>query len=218
MSLKRFLWIIASGITGTLLSIGVFFILILLISGWGPALPYLGIGRTIEKWEQTWTIQGIYTASIAVGVIGFLLGVVASWRHLWMIQKCFAPTIAFSIPMILIGWLLHIYASHVEVPQNLKLADCSKETIIHLKVPKGRYYRLVIAPPSGATNIFSGYINISDETMFTNISIGPNLLEQPCDFFHAQSNYNIKITFDQSPPASTLLELHWLQTQRDRAE
>lgn len=210
----------AGGVTGALLSAGIVLILMILISGYGPALPYFRIGNIIEKYKQTWTLENVYSTVAVAGIIGFLIGTVVGWKHSPLIQKWFGPTVSLGIPVILFGWFLHVYASYVEVPQNLKLADCSNSTTkIHLKIPKGRYYRIVLALPSGSTNIFSGRINISDEiSTITNLSIGSSQTEQQCNFLHAQSNYDLEITFDHSPPPSTSIELHWLQTQRDKAK
>jgi hypothetical protein len=219
-TLKRFFWMFAGGITGGLLSAGIVLVLMLLISGYGPALPHFGIGKIITEYIQVWTLEKVYQALVIAGIVGFPIGTIAGWKHSQAVQKWFGPVASFGILAILFGRFLYVYASHVEVPQKLKLADCSTSTTkIHLKIPKGRYYLIVLALPSGSTNVFSGHINISDEmSAITNLSIGSSQTEQPCNFLHAQSNYDLEITFDQLPPPSTSIELHWLQTQRDKAE
>ena len=203
------------GIVGAVTLVCVSVILILLVSGAGASLPF--IGHVIETWTRQWTLEGIYTVFITASFMGFILGAFFSKKHLQVVQKWFSSALILGIAMTFCLWLFYGYASHVEFPRNLKLADCTNTTTIHLKVPKGRYYRLVLTMPSGSTNVFSGRINISDGvSTVTNLSIGFNQMEQQCNFFHAQSNYDINITFDQPPPPSTSIWLHWLQAYKDR--
>ncbi|MGA2868519.1 MAG: hypothetical protein ABSF34_05095, partial [Verrucomicrobiota bacterium] len=170
--------------------------------------------------SQEGILEKVYLALAIAGVVGFPVGTFVGWKHSQAVQKWFGPVAGFGILAILFGWFLYVYASHVEVPQKLKLVDCSTSTTkIHLKIPKGHYYRIVLVLPSGSTNVFSGRINISDEiSAITNISIGSSQIEQQCNFLHEQSNYDLEINFDQLPPPSTSIELHWLQTQQDKAE
>jgi hypothetical protein len=215
---KKAGWIVAGGITGALLLIGVSLVLILLVGGDGPALPYFGVGHIIEKWKQTWTSEGICIFFAVSGVIGFAVGAVVGWRNLQIIKKWFAPTLTFAIPIILLLWMLNNYAGHVTFPREMKLTDCTNKIIsVQLTVPKGRNYRLVLAAPSSSTNIVSGYVSIlNGVNAVTNFPIGSNKAENQCDFFRAGVSYNIEITFDQPPPSVTSIWLHWLQAYRDR--
>jgi hypothetical protein len=216
--LKKAGWIVAGGITGALLLVGASLVLILLVGGDGPALPYFGVGHIIEKWKQTWTSEGICIFFFAVGIVGFALGGVMGWRHSQIVKKWFAPTLTFAIPIILFLWMLNNYASHVTIPREMKLTDCTSNNVfVQFIVPKGKNYRLALAAPSSSTNIISGRVSILNGTIaVTNFPIGSNKAENQCDFFRAGVSYNVEITFDQPPPSSTAIWLHWLQAYRDR--
>jgi hypothetical protein len=215
--LKEFACIIKGGVTGTLLLVVSGLVLALLISGSGPALPYFGIGHIIESWKKTWTNEGIYTVFVAVGVIGFLLGAIAGWRRSQIIQKWFAPSVVFTIPVMLCLWLLNYYASYIETPHSIKLIDCTNSTVkVQFKAPKGRFYRLALAISPGSTNTFSGRVYILRGTsIVTNFIISSVEDETQCGLLHAQTNYDMEITFDRLPPPSTSVWLRWLQTSKD---
>lgn len=214
---KKFAWIIAGSIVGAVALTSSSIILVLLISGTCVALPFFG--SVIETWTKQWTLEGIYSVFIIAGCVGLVFGAFLGKRHLQTIQKWFSSALILGIPMIFCLWLFYGCASHVAIPREIKLTDCTNNTVlVQLTVPKGRNYRLVLTAPSGSTNIVSGRVIISSgATAITNFSIGSNTGEQQCDFFHAESRYNVEIKFDQTP-SSTSIWLRWLQAYKDRSK
>jgi hypothetical protein len=215
---KELGWIIAGGITGAVVLIGVGVVLFLLISGIGVTIPYFGIGYLTEKWTNKWFLEGIYTAFVAMGCVGVIIGgLIAKWRP-QIIQKWFTATIIWGIPMIFCLWLLYDVARHIEIPRKLKLSDCTNSTTkIHLKTPKGNYYRLVLAIPSDSTNTFTGHVYVFErEFSVTNFSIGSDKTAELCNYLRSQKDYDLEIAFNQSPPPSTSIWLHWAQAYKDR--
>ena len=139
---KKLFEVAASGLAGAVLIICASLCVIILVGDGGPALPYFGIGHVIEKWRQSWTEDGIYTFLILVGFVGFPLGVIIGLRYPETTRKWNMLAALLAVPLFFIGGLIYAYSSHVEFPRKLKLADCSKATIVHFETPKGHYYRL----------------------------------------------------------------------------
>lgn len=205
---KAFL-VIKSGILGALALTGI--CIILFIVGFavrGSFVSYL-YSKTLAKCS----LESLF---IATSGIGFILGLVMR-RRFPKIQRGITPLAGAAIPLIAGAWLLYTYASYSEIVRSAKLADCTNTTAIHLKVPKGHYYRFILVVPSGSTNAFSGRMNISDgELTVTNFYIGFDQTEQQGNFLQAETNYNINISFDRPPPPSTSIWLYWREGYRDR--
>jgi hypothetical protein len=131
------------------------------------------------------------------------------------------------------------------IPHSIKLVDCTNSILkVHLKVPKGRGYNLVLGMPGSEMAEkfpykFSGRIQIiEDKSSIIDFPIGSELI-QSCNwlngesgfiltgfrntncpalsqFIHPQKDYDIEIDFDQSPPPSTSIWLFWLQAYKDK--
>jgi len=188
---------------------------LLLVGAIAEGYPF--IGQIVGRWTRKWTLQESYAALAVVSFIGFIFGALVSVRHPHVVQTWFSSAFVLGILMMFFLWLLNSFASHVEIPQNMKLADCTVVTMIHLQVPKGQYFNLVLVAPPRSTNAFAGQVHVSEGgSIVTNFSIGSNQTEQQCSFFHAESNYEIQIVFDSLPPPSTSVWLHWLQAYKDR--
>src|SRR5436309_335725 len=85
------------------------------------------------------------------------------------------------IPVVIVGLVgawLYSCAQHVEIPRQMRLADCTNSTLrFHVRVPKGAGFHLVLATPENLcmtlnpTNRpsypFSGRIRISDASTST---------------------------------------------------
>ena len=214
--LKELAWVTAGGVTVAIAFIGISVIFVLFVSGAGVALPYFG--HIVEKWAGRWSLEGVYTAFIAAGCAGFVFGTFAGLRHVNIIRKWFSAAIIGGIPMILGLWLVYACANGVQRPREIKLADCTNSiTRIHLKVPKGHFYRLAFTTSPSSTNIFSARFNIFEEAItVTNFSMSSEQTESQCDFLRAQTDYDIEIRFDPTPPSSTAVWLRWLQSYKDR--
>jgi hypothetical protein len=207
--LKEFFVIIKSGITGALALIGICIILFIIGFAFrGQHVSYL-YQKTFARCSFEWLF-------ITTGGIGFILGLVMRQRFP-IIQRGIVLLACAAIPLIAGAWLLYTFASYSEIVRSMKLADCTNTMTIHLKVPRGHYYRFMLAVPPGSTNAFSGRLNISDgESTVTNFYIGFDQSEQQGDFLQAETNYDIKISFDQPPPPSTSIWLYWREGYRDR--
>ena len=218
MNNNRFKEIIWGGMTGVLLFSGIYAGLIIATSYIGNLLP--ASGPSIQKFFglNNWTFAGIHTAFIIVASVGVIVGAMAGWRCPKLSQKWFAPASMIGIPAILFGWFLYTYASHVETPRSMKFIECTNRTIkVALKVPKGRHHYLVFVMPPDSTNIILGRVSISNGmSTITNFPIGSAQAKVRCDFLRAQTNCDIEITFEQQPPPSTSIWLHWLQAYKDR--
>lgn len=147
-----------------------------------------------------------------------------------------------SLLLTLLAWWLYVVAAHTTVPRSMKLVDCTNSTLkVHLKVPKGHDYSLVLATPGvGITEElpykFSGRVQISDGSLtMIEIPIGSDF-SVPCNwlpdstgfiltrgtncidlsrFIRPQIDYSIEVLFDLPPPPSTAIWLHWLQAAKD---
>ncbi|MGH7977044.1 MAG: hypothetical protein ACREDS_01810 [Limisphaerales bacterium] len=195
---------------------------------------YIGFNNLIDDLEF---IDGLYnnpgTYVLTDHIIGFLLGAIAGWRHLQIIQNWFVPIASFGVIGVLFAWFLHTYASYVEVPQKIKLADCTNSvTNIHFKVPKGHDYFIQMDVPGmqqmpNGTVIssykFSGNIHISDGTAmvtdfpissekawsissgFVITGISPQNTNAPSlnQLIQAQKVYDLKIELNPPPPPSS---------------
>ncbi len=209
-------WIIAGGVTNAVALIGVSVVLVLLISGAGAELPF--VGNIITEWTKQWTLEGVFTVFFASGIVGFILGILFGKKYFHLTRKWFSAAIIGGIPMIVCLWLFFTYAGGVQIPHEIKLADCTNSTIkVHLRVPKGSYYRVILAVPSSSTNTFSGHVNISDGvSVVTNFPVSSDATGKNCDFIHAQRDYDFEFTFDQLPPPLTSVWLRWEQAYKDR--
>jgi hypothetical protein len=152
-------------------------------------------------------------------------------------KKQIILAIVIGISVMLVTWLFYGYASHVEIPQKIKLTDCTTNNTvkIDLHVPKGNNYYLLVDTPtaysfSGRVRILEGVTSIED-TSFKGLQVFwglPNVAYVLTDFRNATNNtawnqivksqkdYNIQIVFDQPPPPATSVWLYWLQTHKDR--
>jgi hypothetical protein len=217
--MRKLFLLVGGGYIGLILSVAFSATLILLVGGGGPALPYFGIGHVIVRWRQTWTIADSCAVFIVAAFIGVLLGVIIARRYPHVVAKLCGLSVFLGIPLALCGWFLYSFGAHVETPKRLKLADCTKVTTIHLKIPKGRYYQIAFTLPTNATNGFSGHLIVSnDTTVITNVPISSYQPDLACGFFLAESNYVVEIDLDQTPPVSTSVWLHWLQSYKDNGQ
>ncbi len=144
--------------------------------------------------------------------------------------------------LTLLAWWLYVVAAHTTVPHSIKLADCTNSTLkVHLKVPKGNSYSLVLAAPGSEVMgkfpyKFEGRVQISDGTLtIIEFPIGSDFLV-PCNWLpntagfilthgtncidlsrviRPQIDYSIEFFFDVPPPSSTAIWLHWLQTVKN---
>jgi len=123
----------------------------------------------------------------------------------------------------------------------MKIIDCTnKVTKVRFKFPKGRGCDLMLATASSPTNAFSGHIRITSGTIavidfpiraeqrpwlqrygvpisFILTGDSMNTNSPPLyQFVQAQKDYDIEIVFDQPPPPSTSIWLHWQQAYKDR--
>ncbi|MGH7953130.1 MAG: hypothetical protein ACREFE_14610 [Limisphaerales bacterium] len=223
---KKFVRIIAGGVTGAFLLTGISAILTYVVIVLMANVPWMGKIFFIKEW----TLEGNYAVIIAAGIAGFIAGSIKSNSSI--IQTWRFAAFVFLIPMVLGLWLFYGYASHVEIPQKIKITDCSNRVVrTHFKFPKGRNYHLIIATASSPTNAFSGEVHITcgtldvvdfpiqpEQVTWLNIMpfefnlTGPALYQ----FIHPQTNYEIQMDFDQPPPPSTSLWLYWLQAYKDR--
>jgi hypothetical protein len=206
---KELFSIIKSGVTGALALTGICIILFII----GFAFRGQFISYLYQKTFARCSFDGLL---IATSGIGFILGLVMR-RRFPIIQRGIVLLACAAIPLIAGAWLLYTFASYSEVVRNMKLADCTSTTTIHLKVPRGHHYYFMLAVPSGSTNAFAGHMNILDgESAVTNFYIGSDQTEQQGDFLYAETNYDIKISFDQPPPPSTSIWLYWREGYKDR--
>lgn len=214
--LKEVAWIIAGGITGAVALIGISVVLVVAVGVIVPIVPY--VGHIIERWAQKWTLEEVYTIFAATGSTGFILGAYAGKRYSHIIRKWFSAAVIGGIPMIFCLWLLYGYASHVEIPRVIKLADCTNSIVkVHLKTPNGRYFNIEVTAPSNSPDTLLGNIHISDGASTSiDFPIGSDHVKDQFNFFHAQRDYDLEITFDRPPPSSTSVCLHWLQAYTDR--
>ena len=213
--LKKCVWIGVAGITGSFVS-GLIAIALLFIVGIGGAIIAAFV-PFVNHIMSKWTLDGIYLTIIGAYCVGFVFGCSAARRHLQVIQKWFAPIFVLGIFMTFGLWLAYNYANHVGFIRKEKLADCTNVMTFHLKVPRGHDYRFILAVPSGSTNQFSGRMDISDgASIVTNVNVGFSQTEQQGNFLHAETNYDIRISFNQSPPPSSSIWLYWREGYRDR--
>ncbi|MGH7953129.1 MAG: hypothetical protein ACREFE_14605 [Limisphaerales bacterium] len=209
---NKFVRIIAGGVTGAFLLCGISVILVIVVGEIIPIAPWIGYIFFVPLW----TLERVYSVFIIAGIAGFILGLIK--RNSPIIQKCSAPALILGIPLIFGLWIFYGVASHVETPRQIKLTDITNSIVtVHFKVPKGRNYHLELSIPSGSTNAFSGSVSIlNGASTITNFPIGSAQADVQCNFFHAQTNYNMEIRFNQQPPPSTSLWLDWLQAYKDR--
>jgi len=207
---------ILGGATGAVLTI-CFTLLFVLVTGClGTALPYFGFGGALTKWERTWSEERVFGVITALGVAGFVLGIVFASQFPNRIRKWSGLAALLSVPVICLGSCIFVYSRNVEFPRSVKLAACSRVTSIQFTVPKGRYYRLILSGATPYSNTLSGHINIaSGQTAITNFTVVFDQTGLLCTFFKAQSNYNLEIQFDQPPPPSSSIWLNWLQPYKD---
>jgi hypothetical protein len=160
-------------------------------------------------------------------------------------RKWLSPIITSGILAILFLWVLYQVGIHTEIPHQMKLVDCTNSTLkVHLKVPKGSTYSLVLSTPGVGMEVhspykFAGRVHISDGTHATiEFPIGSDFSES-CNwipdstgfiltrgtncpdlsrFVHPQVDYDIEIVFGEPPPSSTSIWLCWLQTPRDKGK
>ena len=231
---------VAGGITGTFLLLGICVASVFVTDVSGALVPY--VGHIYSKW----TLDGIYAVYIAAGSVGFVVGCLIAKRHSHIIRQWYPLAIVLGIPMILCLWVAYEVATHFVSPRNMKLADYTNNTIkVNLKVPKGHGYYLELATPevrrmpngtSISSYIFSGHVRISsgaasiadfpissDRALLTSsgfILTGwgvQNTNSPPLSrFIRSQADYDIEITFDPPPPPSSSVWLHWQQAAKDR--
>jgi hypothetical protein len=205
---------IASGLTTAVAFIAITGILIVSIGFLGSRIPWMG-GRI-----QSWILNAPTNSEIliALGTLGFALGMLFDKFFPGNTRKHFVHGILFGTPVILVLWFMNDYISHIPAINSRKLIDCSKNDItLHLKVPKGKYFRLDLKAPPDLANDVKAQINIlSGTTTVTNFQIGSKRSEVQCPFFLAESNYEIEVFFDGNIPSGTSLWLRWLQTSKER--
>jgi ABC-type transport system involved in multi-copper enzyme maturation permease subunit len=201
--------IIKSGITGALALIGICIILFVIGFAFrGQYISYL--------YQNTFAKSSFNELFIATGGIGFVLGLIMR-RRFPIIQRGIVLLACAAIPLIAGAWLLYTFASYSEIVRSMKLADCTGTMTIHLTVPRGHYYRFMLAVPSGSTNKFSGRMIFSDgNSAVTNVYIGFDQTELQGNFLHAETNYDVNILFEQPPPPSSSLWLYWHEGYKDR--
>lgn len=142
---------------------------------------------------------------------------------------------------IFCAWLVHTYAGYIGIPQSIKIAECTNSTTkVHFKFPKGHNYHLVLGTASVPSDSFSGRIDITSGTSSVvsfpirpepvywlknyGVPFGFSLTGDAINtnspilskFIYAQKDYDIRITFNQSPPLSTEIWLYWLQASKDK--
>jgi hypothetical protein len=197
--------ILKSGITGALALTSI--CIILFFIGFTVREPF--VSYLYSKTFAKCSLEGLF---IATGGIGFVLGLIVRQRFP-IIQRSTAPMVVAAIPLIIIGWLFNGYAMRVSTPREMKLADCTNSTeYIHFKAPKGHNFQLVFS----STATLSGHVRVIDETSKTiDFPINSNQIEEQFNFFRPQKDYDVQITFDQSPPSSTSLWLHWMEARID---
>jgi hypothetical protein len=205
-----------SGITGAIALISINIIFLVLAGVITFASPH--IEHVFEKYVNDWTIEGMNMAFIIIGFIGFTVGLYVWCCHSYLTHKYYKVTLGCCVPLVLISWMIYSYAISVEVPQKIKLADCTNiMTKINLTFPRGRYCRFVLNIQPVTTNKYSGRLNIAAGTVLvTNIVWNSDQLEQQCEYLHALTNYNLEFSFNQSPPPSISLWLYLFQTCKDR--
>jgi hypothetical protein len=171
-----------------------------------------------DKYAYNWTIDDINVIFILIGAIGFIVGAYIWYGHSYITYKYCKVTLVCGVPLVLISWMIYSYAINVDVPQRIKLADCTNiVTKVHFIFPKGRYYRFVLDVPPVTTNKSSGHLNIMAGTVLvTNIVLNSDQPEQQCNYLYGLTNYDLELSFNQSPPPSTSLWLYLFQTCNDR--
>ena len=235
---KEFIAIIKSGITGALALTSACIILAVVANIIRvPCIAFL-YAKSIAQCS----LQGFF---IATSGLGFILGLIIR-RRLPVIQKGIAPMAVAAIPLIVGVWLLNAVSSRVEIPCQIKLADCTNGTvIIHTRIPKGRNHHLVLATPEiqmmkdgslKSSFRFSGRIRIlsngvltveipidSDSTWLTPdgfvlTGVGFHNTNSPplSRVIQAQKDYDIEITFHPPPSTSSSIWLYWKQAVKDR--
>lgn len=216
-SLAEFKWfarIIVSGIAGALVLTGIG--IVVMIAGNALGSPMQFVSDFFAHFGSKHTAAGFFAMT---GSVGFILGLIVN-RCFPKIQTRINLLAVWAIPLILGSWLLNAYIIRVAVPQKMKLVDYVGGSVkIHLAVPKGRKYCLVFVTQSNLVNKLSGRINILEgANVVTNLTIEPGQTMERCDFFHALTNYDMEINFDNVPPSSVSVWLHWLQTGKDKQE
>ena len=216
------------GIFGALALNGVCIILFLV----GFAVRGTFISHLYSQTFAKCSLEGLF---IATSGFGFILGLIIR-RRFRIIQKGIGLMAVAAIPLILGAWLLSVYAAHVEISREIKLADCTNGIAkIYLKIPKGHNYYLVLALPADSIYMFSGRVHILRGTsMIADFAIKSDQAARKTSrfsltggfqntnapwlsqFVEAQKEYNIDIDLNPPPPPASIVCLHWWQAYKDK--
>jgi hypothetical protein len=178
-----------------------------------------------------WTYAGIHEIFLAVILLGLFLG----WCFPAKIKKyCPALFVAWSVALFLLANLYLAIGEHKEIPQEMKLVDCSGKTLnIRLAAPKGRRYGLVLEglPEGRMTNgnyissyKFTGHLRITTRPSETiqipldsdTMSASPGELNLGPVNLRAGKDYDLQIEFDPPPPTASFISFYWAQSYADR--
>jgi hypothetical protein len=230
-----------SGVTGALALAGAFIILIIALTLTSTSLPWTA--HIYQESLATCTLSFLLTM---VTGTGFILGIILR-RRLPVLKKGFAPMVVAAIPMIIGTWFVYQYATRVEFPRKMKLAEDANGTFkFHLKIPSGRYYSMKLFVPgiqhlpngkAVSTYTFSGHISISNNAgLIADFPLDSSHIPPSSDgfilagagvknsdlpalnkFIQASRDYDIKVSLNPPPPPASSLWLCWQQTYRDRS-
>jgi len=201
------------GIVGALLFAACYFILLLLVIGYVPALPYFSIGTRFENWRKIWTDSGLLVSLLIASLIGFTVGIKTRRRYSSLIEKSFAPLVVLGLFAFFALWFLHNIAIGKRIPQRTKLIDCTNAiSSLHFQVPRGRSYSFEFS----SSDNFSCHLDVSSGSYSTNFLITKNEEMAYCNFLTGQTNCDLKIVFEPPPSQPIAVWLRWLQSRRDR--
>jgi hypothetical protein len=237
--MEQFKKLALGSVAGALLFAGIYIIVVIGTSYMPVLLPATGpIVQNLMRMDK-WTFDGLRNVFFVAAIAGVIFGLFVVKLYPAKLQKLLLPA-GLAIPLILIGLFLYTYAGHVEAPRSIKIADATNSTVnIHLHVPKGKLYSLwagttTAYPFSGRIRVLEGVSVVGEFPLMGGSGDGNQVPNGGycfglTDFWNTTSNrtswnqiikpqkdYDLQIIFDQPPPPSTSIWLHWLQAWKDK--